>query len=61
MQPRTLERLAWVLLYGGILLACLGAFVLDAGTAAALGWTLAGLGAAAVAAGVVAIWLRARR
>jgi hypothetical protein len=61
MKSRTLERLAWVLLYGGLLLGCLGAFVLAAGTAPRLGGALVVLGAAGVAGGVLSIWLRSRR
>jgi len=58
MKPATAETLAWVLLYGGLLLAVLGLAVqrLDD----ALGWSMAVLGALAAAAGVVLIWLRSR-
>jgi hypothetical protein len=59
MSPRSLERLAWVLIYGGLLMLSLGAFVLDADAVA--GWVLLALGGAALAGGVVAVWLRSRR
>jgi hypothetical protein len=52
------ETLAWVLLYGGLLLVVLGLAVqrLDD----ALGWPLAVLGALAAGAGVVLIGVRSR-
>ena len=58
MKPATVETLAWVLLYGGLLLAVLGLAVqrLDD----ALGWPLAALGALAAGAGVVLIGVRSR-
>jgi hypothetical protein len=58
MKPATVETLAWVLLYGGLLLAVLGLAVqrLDD----ALGWPLAVLGALAAGAGVVLIGVRSR-
>jgi hypothetical protein len=58
MKPDTVETLAWVLLYGGLLVAVLGLAVqrLDD----ALGWWLAALGAVAAGVGVALIWVRSR-
>ena len=61
MKNSTLETLAWVLLYGGLLLLCLSVFVFRGGDAAQLGWTLVVAGAAGAGTGIVAIWLRSRR
>jgi O-antigen/teichoic acid export membrane protein len=61
MKNSTLETLAWVLLYGGLLLLCLSIFIFRGGDAAHLGWTLATLGGVGAAAGVLAIWWRSRR
>jgi hypothetical protein len=58
MKPSTLEAWVWVLIYGGLLLVCLGWFVarIDAG----LGWGLGTLGGLAVVAGVLLIVVRSR-
>jgi hypothetical protein len=58
MKPATAERWAWILLYGGLLVLCLGVFVRrdDAGFGAAL---IIG-GAIAAAAGIGLIAVRAR-
>jgi O-antigen/teichoic acid export membrane protein len=61
MKNSTLETLAWVLLYGGLLLLCLAVFVFRGGDAAHVGWTLVGVGGMAAVAGVLAIWWRSRR
>jgi O-antigen/teichoic acid export membrane protein len=61
MKNSTLETLAWVLLYGGLLLLCLAAFVFRGGDAAHLGWMLVAAGGAGTAAGIGAIWWRSRR
>jgi uncharacterized membrane protein HdeD (DUF308 family) len=59
MKPQTLETLAWVLIYSGLLVLCLGLFLQrDGGTV--LGWTLVVAGALDAAAGVVLIWRRSR-
>ena len=58
MQAKTMERWAWVLIFGGGLVGSLGIFMLRAG--APVGWALAGLAAVAVVAGVVLILVRAR-
>jgi F0F1-type ATP synthase assembly protein I len=59
MSHRRLETLAWVLIYGGLLVLCLGLFVDRTGST--LGWTLQVAGALGALAGVVLIWLRSRR
>ncbi len=58
MKPGTVEALAWVLIYSGLLVAVLGLAVqrLDD----ALGWSLAVLGAAAAGVGVALIWVRSK-
>jgi hypothetical protein len=58
MKPSTLDAWVWVLLYGGLLAMCLAVFV--ARGDAAFGWTLGAFGAAAVALGVLLIYLRSR-
>ena len=58
MKPSTVETLVWVLVYGGLLLLCLGLFVVRAdGT---LGWLLVLAGGAMALAGVLLIYLRSR-
>ena len=54
-----IERLVWVLIYGGLLAASLGLFVLKGGDEL-LGWLLIGKGLTAAAGGVVLIVLRSR-
>jgi hypothetical protein len=58
MTPQGIEKLIWVLIYGGLLVVCLGFFVQR--QSAALGWTLAGVGAAAAVVGAVLVWVRSR-
>lgn len=58
MSTKAIDKLIWVLIYGGLLLVCLGIFVGRADDG--LGWTLAALGAVIAFAGVVLIWLRSR-
>ena len=58
MKTSTIEAWVWVLIYGGLLLACLGLFV--ARTDAALGWQLGTVGGVAVVAGVLLIVVRSR-
>ena len=58
MKTSTVEALVWVLVYGGLLLLCLGLFVLRADTM--LGWLLVLAGGAIAAAGVLLIYLRSR-
>ena len=58
MKPSTVEVLVWVLIYGGLLLLCLGLFVQPAD--GPLGWMLVITGAALAAAGAMLIVLRSR-
>jgi uncharacterized membrane protein len=58
MKTSTVEALVWVLVYGGLLLLCLGLFV--ARTDSTLGWVLVLAGAAIAAVGVVLIVVRSR-
>ena len=53
-----METWTWVLIYGGLLLLCLGLFLLR--SAPGLAWTLVVAGPVLAAAGVVLIFLRAR-
>jgi hypothetical protein len=59
MDNTTIEKLIWILIYGGLLVLCLGLFV--SRQDGALGGTLIGGGAIAAAAGAVLIWVRSRR
>jgi hypothetical protein len=52
------ERLIWILIYGGILLVILG--IVAGGTHLIAGWSLGAVGAAAITGGVVLIWVRSR-
>jgi hypothetical protein len=52
------ERLIWTLVYGGIFAVILG--VASGGAHRVAGWSLGVLGGAAVAAGVILIWVRSR-
>jgi LPXTG-motif cell wall-anchored protein len=58
MTPRRIEQWTWVLIYGGLLTACLGWFARP--TTGALGGWLLTAGAMAVVAGVALIWVRSR-
>jgi len=58
MNAKKLEAWIWVLLYGGLLAACLGVFVLKHG--GQLGWPLVVVGLVAVALGLVFIAVRSR-
>ena len=58
MKTSTVEALVWVLVYGGLLLLCLGLFV--SRSSAALGWLMLLAGGATAAAGVLLIYLRSR-
>jgi hypothetical protein len=59
MSNAALEKLAWVLIYSGLLFACLGLFLMRSD--ALLGGAIVATGALDAAAGVVLIWLRSRR
>jgi hypothetical protein len=55
----TLDKLAWVLIYGGLLLLSLGLFVWR--VQASRGLALVALGALLAVLGAIAIWARSRR
>lgn len=59
MSTAAIDRLVWLLIYGGILAAMVGLWSL--GVAAAVGGVLVAAGGAAVAAGIALIWWRSRR
>ena len=59
MPNATLDKLIWVLIYGGLLTLGLGLFVM--GGDAGFGWTLIVLGGLTAALGAVLIVVRARR
>jgi hypothetical protein len=62
MTNATLEKLAWVLIYSGLLILCLGLFVHRTSVPSApLGWALMIAGGLDAAAGAVLIWVRSRR
>lgn len=52
------ERLVWILIYGGLLTLILG--IVAAPVSPATGWAMGVGGCAAAAAGVVLIWVRSR-
>ncbi|HEX2011112.1 MAG TPA: hypothetical protein VJN44_09270 [Roseateles sp.] len=54
-----IERLVWILIYGGGLAISLGLFILRGGNEL-LGWFLIAKGGIAAAVGVFLIWLRSR-
>ena len=58
MKTATLEKLIWVLIYGGLLTMCLGLFVRH--ELPATGWTMTVGGALVSAVGAVLIWVRSR-
>ena len=58
MKAKTIDTLAWVLIYSGLLLAVLGWFVQR--THDPIGWTLVVVGGLDAAAGVFLIWWRSR-
>ena len=58
MKPATVEVWIWTLIYGGLLLLCLGWFV--SRNNAALGAMLAAAGAVLAITGVLLIYLRSR-
>ena len=58
MKPATVEIWIWILIYGGMLSACLGLFV--GHSQDALGWKLDVVGAVLVAGGGLLIYLRSR-
>ena len=58
MKPAIVEIWIWILIYGGMLSACLGLFV--GHNQDALGWMLDVAGAVLVAGGGLLIYLRSR-
>jgi len=58
MAPATLEKLVWVLIYGGLFALSIGYFLQPESDW--LGWLFIAVGGIAVAAGVVSIWIRSR-
>jgi hypothetical protein len=59
MSNDTLDKLIWVLIYGGLLVLCLGLFLLR--TAPGLGWGLVVVGGALATVGAALVAVRARR
>jgi hypothetical protein len=59
MDNATLDKLIWVLVYGGLLLLCLGLFVRRQD--GALGAVLIAGGAVLAAVGAFLVWVRSRR
>jgi hypothetical protein len=58
MRASTVETLVWVLIYGGLLLGGVGLFVDREGSA--LGIVMVVIGAVALLAGIVLVWVRSR-
>ena len=58
MKAATVEVWAWILTYGGLLLACLGLFV--GRNDLELGWALGSTGGGLVGGGLLLIYLRSR-
>jgi hypothetical protein len=59
MSNLALERLIWVLIYGGLLAVCLGLFVRQGSEP--LGWGFVLGGAATTAVGALLVWVRSKR
>lgn len=59
MSAAGVEKLVWVLIYGGLIVVGLGAALLR-GERDALGWSLVLGGGTAAAIGVLLIWVRSR-
>ena len=58
MTPKTLESLIWVLIYGGLIVLCLGIAV--AASLPTTGTTLSVVGGLVAAVGAVLIYVRSR-
>ncbi|MFO1272629.1 MAG: hypothetical protein U1F50_13320 [Rubrivivax sp.] len=58
MSKASIEKLIWVLIYGGLLAVCLAIFV--APRSVHMGWLLGVAGGVAVAAGVALVVVRSR-
>jgi vacuolar-type H+-ATPase subunit I/STV1 len=59
MDNANLEKLIWLLIYAGMLVFGLGAWYVE--HSLGVGSTLMTIGACAVAAGVLLVWVRSRR
>jgi len=59
MSNKALERLVWILVYSGLLIASLGVFLMRSDTV--LGWVFVIAGLVDAAVGAVLIWVRSRR
>ena len=59
MSTPALDKLIWVLIYGGLIAACLGLFVRSQDEG--FGWTLVSVGLLAAVVGAMLVWLRSRR
>ncbi len=60
-SPHTIarvERMAWVLIYGGLFIVIIG--IITRNIHLITGWSLGVLGGIAVAAGMLLIWMRSR-
>jgi len=58
MTPKTLESLIWVLIYGGLIVLCLG--IAEAASLPTTGTTLSVVGGLVAAVGAVLIYVRSR-
>ena len=58
MRTKTIEKWAWLLIYGGLLVLSLGLFLLR--SSAGMGWALVLAGAAAAVAGGALVVARSR-
>ncbi|MBK7059455.1 MAG: hypothetical protein IPH51_02595 [Rubrivivax sp.] len=58
MKPKTVEALAWLLIYSGLLLLSLGLFLRRSDDL--VGWLLIAAGVADAATGATLIWWRSR-
>ncbi len=59
MSNAALDRLIWVLIYGGLLVACLSLFV--ARQRSSLAWPMGIVGALVAVIGAILVFVRARR
>jgi hypothetical protein len=58
MTPAALEKLIWILIFGGLFVLSLGLFVERQDMA--FGWSLVVAGGVASVVGVVLVWVRSR-
>jgi len=58
MTTPKLEKLTWILIFGGLIVLTLGLFVERQDDA--FGWSLVVIGSLVAAAGVVLVWVRSR-